>query len=370
MSAALSSLLLMLTPIARAADIANGQTLYAIHCASCHGPDPRQNINGIRAGADNPNLIQTNINNNVGGMGILRNVLSSTQIADIAAYIGSVVNPNQGTAKLATNAKLMIFSQQQVNSSSAGQTLTLTNSGSGTLVFSNTSISSADFTLLSGCGSNLAAGASCFMTVTFRPRTAGDLTGIITIQSNVSTALIGLIGIAYNAGSPPAAAPAGAAIEYYHAGLDHFFITADGPEQQIVDSGGAGQWLRTGHWFKVGGSNDVCRFYGNTAINPATGILFGPNSHFYTGDNGECNSLQAAFNPNAKSWLFEGRVFTISPPSNGTCPTGMTVIKRAYNRGFELGIDSNHYIGRNSSMIALLVSLGWVDEGAVMCASP
>jgi len=117
------------------------------------------------------------------------------------------------------------------------------------------------------------------------------------------------------------AATAGAdVVEYFHQGLDNYFITADPVEQAAVDSGAAGAFLRTGDSFKAGGTNQVCRFYGNTNINPATGGIFGPNSHFYTADPQECAALKAQFTANAKSWKFESNDFLTTPAANGACP--------------------------------------------------
>jgi hypothetical protein len=96
--------------------------------------------------------------------------------------------------------------------------------------------------------------------------------------------------------------------------------------------------------FKAGGGSTVCRFYGNGAINPATGSLYGPNSHFYTADPAECANLKAIFDPNAKSWKFESNDFATTVPSAGACPGGSVAVYRAYNNGFSRGVDSNHRI--------------------------
>ena len=157
-------------------------------------------------------------------------------------------------------------------------------------------------------------------------------------------------------------------VEYYHGGLDHFFITSDPIEQAAVDSGAAGAWQRTSNTFFAGGPSQVCRFYGNTAINPATGAIFGPNSHFYTADATECASLKAQFNPNAKSWKFESNDFLITPAVNRACPAGLVPVYRAYNNGFAKGIDSNHRITSSLSAYQQSIASGWVGEGIVMCA--
>ena len=49
---------------AHAADISHGASIYVQICSQCHGPDPRANENNIRAGANNPTLIQQQIATN------------------------------------------------------------------------------------------------------------------------------------------------------------------------------------------------------------------------------------------------------------------------------------------------------------------
>ena len=158
-------------------------------------------------------------------------------------------------------------------------------------------------------------------------------------------------------------------VEFYHAPLDHYFITADPNEQRAIDNGSAGPgWSRTGDTFLSDGPTTVCRFYGNTNVNPATGAIYGPNSHFYTVAGAECDSLIKAYNPNTKSWRFESQDFRTSPPVDGGCTASQVPVYRAYNNGFTRGIDSNHRLTPNAQSIQHVVARGWVSEGIVMCA--
>lgn len=159
--------------------------------------------------------------------------------------------------------------------------------------------------------------------------------------------------------------PGGGAVdEFYNTNLDNYFITADAGEAAAIDNGSAGPgWIRTGGSFKSGGSTSVCRFYGSQ--------IPGPNSHFYTGDPGECASLkqlQAATPATEKRWNFESLDFISSPPAGGQCPAGTKPVYRAYNNGFARGVDSNHRISTDQAAIAQVVARGWVNEGVVMCA--
>lgn len=157
-------------------------------------------------------------------------------------------------------------------------------------------------------------------------------------------------------------------VEFYEPSLNHYFITGDPQEQAIVDSGYVGNWRRTGNTFKAGGTVPVCRFYGNTNIVPGIGSRFGPNSHFFTADAGECDLLNALYKSNEKSWKFESYDFFATPAINRTCPAGLEPVYRAYNNGFAEGIDSNHRITNNPNAIYEVVAQGWIDEGVVFCA--
>jgi hypothetical protein len=161
-----------------------------------------------------------------------------------------------------------------------------------------------------------------------------------------------------------------AVVEFFDPDLNNYFITADPTEQAFVDSGAVGRWQRTGNTFAAGGPNQVCRFYGNSNINPATGTFYGPNSHFYTADPAECAGLKAIYTPTAKSWKFESNDFLTTPAVNGGCPAGLVPVYRAYNNGFAKGIDSNHRITSNYAAYLQTVAAGSIGEGIVMCAPP
>jgi cytochrome c553 len=73
--------------LAQAADTAHGKVLYNSYCTPCHGFPPS---GGPETAANNPSKIQGAINGNVPAMAFLRSVLSSADIADIAAYLGTL----------------------------------------------------------------------------------------------------------------------------------------------------------------------------------------------------------------------------------------------------------------------------------------
>jgi phospholipase C len=80
----------------------------------------------------------------------------------------------------------LTFPDQQVGTTSTAQTVTLSNPGSASL--SITSItSSGDFSQTNTCGSSVAAGTSCTISVIFMPTVLGQRTGTITVTDNAST---------------------------------------------------------------------------------------------------------------------------------------------------------------------------------------
>jgi hypothetical protein len=147
-----------------------------------------------------------------------------------------------------------------------------------------------------------------------------------------------------------------AAVEFYRAGVDHYFLTADPLEMSRLDFGYTWGWVRTGETFGVapafkGTGAAVCRFYGL----PAAGL----DSHFYSASPAECDAVKQRF-PGA--WVFESSdVFGAGLPdtSDGSCPPGLRPLYRLYNnRG-----DSNHRYTTSESMRSQMIAKGWVPEG-------
>jgi hypothetical protein len=90
----------------------------------------------------------------------------------------------------------LTFPAQVVYTSSPAQTVTLTNTGIGTLNISKIAVS-GPFHETNNCGSNMRAGSSCTLTVTFHPTTIGALSGAISVADNApaSPQRVALTGI-------------------------------------------------------------------------------------------------------------------------------------------------------------------------------
>ena len=156
--------------------------------------------------------------------------------------------------------------------------------------------------------------------------------------------------------------------EFYNGALNRYFRTADSGEIAVLSATVNSGEVKTNDLFygystQVSRSMPVCRFYGS--VSP------GPNSHFYTLDRTECAALKALqlTTPNsAKRWNYESIAFYAVEPVSGACPPGSsTPIYRAYNRGNQTGVDSNHRFTSNVANYNKMISQGWSGEGVVMC---
>jgi len=77
----------------------------------------------------------------------------------------------------------LTFSTQVVFTSSKAQNVTLTNTGTGTLAITSIA-ATGQFSQTNTCGTSVAPGASCAISVTFKPRSKGTLTGTIMVTDN------------------------------------------------------------------------------------------------------------------------------------------------------------------------------------------
>jgi hypothetical protein len=163
-----------------------------------------------------------------------------------------------------------------------------------------------------------------------------------------------------------AAHAAPTAIEYYHAGYGHYFVTADATEKAALDAGTPPGWKRTGESFEVlpvgtYGAANVCRFWSDQTFAPKS-------SHFYTSDAAEC-----AIRRGDPAWTYEGERFALMLPDGaGTCAGGAIALYRLYNEG--MGDAPNHRYTTSQTIRAAMLAQGWsaegVGRGVVGCALP
>ena len=154
------------------------------------------------------------------------------------------------------------------------------------------------------------------------------------------------------------------AVEFFHAGLDHYFVSSLAPDIDSLDTGRAVGWARTGETYKVmpvasgtapAAFGPVCRFL----IPPAKG-----DSHFFSASTDECATVLqlSTTNPNFAGYIQEtpSAYFAVLPDQiTGACPAGLRSLFRLWNQR----VDSNHRYTTSTAIKADMVGLGFVAEG-------
>ncbi|MCZ2135530.1 MAG: hypothetical protein LC098_08900 [Burkholderiales bacterium] len=145
-----------------------------------------------------------------------------------------------------------------------------------------------------------------------------------------------------------------------------FFYAVLASDKALLDT--LPNWSRTGKSFRSGGYVTVCRFYG--------GKNGGPNTHFYSADDKECEALKQ--NPRLS---YEGQTFAVNvampaktaeqqvPGALRDCPRDSVPLYRLYNNASASNgrFVSNHRYTTDRADVAAFVAKGWVDEGHAMC---
>jgi hypothetical protein len=160
-------------------------------------------------------------------------------------------------------------------------------------------------------------------------------------------------------------------VEYYHPALDHYFMTSSANEIVLLDNNRPLGWIRTGYSFggwapgNLPGTVPVCRFYGDPVI--------GPNSHFYSGEDFECEllmRLDALTPPGTPAWHLEGKPFNMAIPTEGQCPANLAPVYRAFNGIVGPVNGPNHRYTTDPAVYAAMQAKGWGAEGVHFCAPP
>jgi hypothetical protein len=160
-------------------------------------------------------------------------------------------------------------------------------------------------------------------------------------------------------------------VEYYHAALDHYFVSALAADIDALDSGRIGGWTRTGLSFHVFPSQAA----GGAGVSPVCRIIIPPpgDSHFFSASPQECADTLAKFpfmsqeTPSA----FYVALPATAGPSPGACPANTIPVYRVFNNR----ADANHRYTTDRAVRDLMVSRGGTAEGygedvVIMCAPP
>jgi hypothetical protein len=94
---------------------------------------------------------------------------------------------SSGSATLTASPASLSFGSEVVGSTTAAQSVTVSNTGGAAATISSVS-ASGPFAQTNNCGTSLAAGASCTASVTFTPTATGSASGTLTVASNATNA--------------------------------------------------------------------------------------------------------------------------------------------------------------------------------------
>jgi endoglucanase Acf2 len=138
-----------------------------------------------------PSGVRTHVAFNAGSTSITVNFSDGANLTvpagTMVSEFGSVTIGGGGaqspSASLSTNS--LTFGNQNVGTTSAAQTVTLTNNGPGTLTINSIAVT-GDFSQTNNCGASLAANANCTINVSFKPTASGSRAGTLTVTDNAS----------------------------------------------------------------------------------------------------------------------------------------------------------------------------------------
>jgi serine protease len=152
------------------------------------------------------------------------------------------------------------------------------------------------------------------------------------------------------------------AVEYHHAGLDHYFVATMAQEIADLDGSVHPGWQRTGAQFRIFVNdpswpssqsvlNASCRYYGLPA--------YGLNSHFFSAFADECAAVSTHW---PDRWLLEtSQAFRahVPNPATGACPSGTVPLFRLFNNR----ADANHRYTVSHAIRRQMIDRAWIPEG-------
>jgi hypothetical protein len=156
----------------------------------------------------------------------------------------------------------------------------------------------------------------------------------------------------------------GKVIEYYHRGVDAYFITGRASEQALLDALPSA-FSRTGAEFSAGTTADItltriCRFY----ISIADPYV---SSHFYGREDTDC-ALIRSIKP--AGFADEGFDFSVAVQrSDGSCPASAPVAVYRSFRAAANGRTPNHRYTVSRAEYDAMTASGWTPEGIVFCVT-
>ena len=213
-----------------------------------------------------------------------------TVVDDAGTQTAALTGTGTAAATDTLSPLSLTFAAQQVNTTSAAQTVTLTNTGDTPLTLVATQVLTGDFTVVNNCGATLTAHNTCGITVMFVPKSIGTLTGTLQVSDVLHIQTVTLSGASI---AGPGVSLLPSSLTFADTGVG---VASAGQTLTLTNNGGSPLQLSainlTGDYGIVSGSS-TCSL--SLAIAPA----------------GNC-SLQIAFVPAAAG----GRTGTVTVLSN------------------------------------------------------
>ena len=113
---------------------------------------------------------------------------------DAGSQTASLSGIGTSPATDALSPLTLTFGAQQVDTASAPQQITLSNTGDLPLTLIAAQVASGDFTVVNGCGNSLNPHSTCSMNVAFAPKNVGPLSGTLSISDQYRTQTVALNG--------------------------------------------------------------------------------------------------------------------------------------------------------------------------------
>ncbi|MDX6345231.1 MAG: hypothetical protein QOF84_21, partial [Streptomyces sp.] len=292
----------------------DGSSFSTIKASAGYTFDPNANNNTVTItfNAATARYVRVNITANTGW--------SAGQLSDFQVFPSG--SGGSSAATLSTSPTSLTYPSQALNTTSSAQTVTLTNTGTAAATVSGIT-TTGDFSQTNTCGTSIAAGASCAVSVKFTPVASGTRTGDLTIASNASngTTTVALSGTGAGAVSKNLAAGK-ATSESSHADVYASSNVTDGNQGTYWESANNAlpQWVQVDLGSAQSASSVVLQL-------PAT-----------WGARNQTLSLSGSTDGAAFTTIKSSATYTFDPTTNNTVTLTFTATTQRY---FRVNITAN-----------------------------
>jgi hypothetical protein len=230
------------------------------------------------AGPNPDTVVVADLNND----GALDFITGSGSVPGAATFSVLPQVPQGNLPQVGLSSGILTFPSQWVGTTSAAQNLILTNTGNAPLIILSIAINDGDFAQTNDCGTSVAAGANCTITVTFTPTAAGARSGMVAINDNApkSQQTVSLAGV----GTTPLLSVSPSSLTF----SNQYVGTSGLPQTVTLTNNGTAVLTITkvaaspsdfgllnacGNTVAVGGSCSIGIFFDPTAVGTRSGTL-------------------------------------------------------------------------------------------------